>query len=239
VSATQASNRRVGNRLLATLPRSEYQRIAPRLEAVSLNLKQVIYDRSTPVKFVYFPINSVVSLVARMTNGDMIEVATIGKEGMVGLPVFLRMDRTQLAAFAQIQGQALRMKATDFRHEVERNGSLAMVLFRYTQAFLVQVAQAGACNQLHNVQQRCARWLLMSHERVGRDEFMLTQEFLCQMLSVRRATVSQVASALQDAGLIRYTRGRMIILDRVGLEAVSCECYQVIRSEYERVFSRL
>jgi CRP-like cAMP-binding protein len=130
------------------------------------------------------------------------------------------------------------MKANEFRNEVQRDGPLAPLLLRYTHTFLVQAAQAGACNQLHSVQQRCARWLLMCNERVGRDEFALTQEFLCQMLSVRRATVSEVASALQAAGLIRYTRGRMTIVDRAGLEAVSCECYQVIRAEYDRAFSR-
>lgn len=237
MSVTGASNAHVGNRLLAALPGRDYKRIAGGLETVSLTLKQVLYDRSSPAKFVYFPLNAIVSLVARMSNGDIIEVATIGKEGMVGLPLFLRADNTALAAFVQIEGQALRLKAKDFRAELKRHSRFTDVLFRYTQAFLVQIAQAGACSQLHTVQQRCARWLLMCNERVGSDEFMLTQEFLCQMLGVRRATVSEVASALQEAGLLRYTRGRMTILNRAALEDISCECYRVIRSEYDRAFA--
>lgn len=232
------SIRRVENRLLAALPPSEYRRIAHRLKAVDLALKQVIYDRTTPPTSVYFPIDAVVSLVATMKNGEMTEVATIGKEGIVGLPIFLHSDHSPFAAFVQIEGRALHMAVRDFKSEIRRHGPLGTLLSRYTQAFITQVAQAGACSQIHSVEQRCARWLLMSHERVGRNEFMLTQEFLCQMLSVRRATVSEVASSLQQAGLIKYSRGRMTIVDRSGLEAVSCECYRVIRSEYDRIFLR-
>jgi len=233
IAADQSSQ----NSLLAALPKRDFQRIATQLEEVSLTLKQVVYDRSSPLRFVYFPINAVVSLVVRFSDGDMTEVATIGKEGVVGLPAFLRAHRTPFVAFAQIEGRALRMSAHAFSTEIQQQGALADVLFRYTQAFFVQVAQGGACNQLHSVRQRCARWLLMCNDRVGSEQFVLTQEFLCQMLGVRRTTVSEIASGLQDAGLIRYSRGRITILDRSGLEDVCCECYQVIRDEYDNAFS--
>lgn len=173
-----------------------------------------------------------------MKNGQITEVTTIGKEGMVGVPVFLETDRTPLAAFAQIAGEAMRMKAQQLRAEIKRDGPVVKRLLRYTQGLMVQIAQSGACNQLHSPRQRCARWLLMTHDRVGRDEFNLTQEFLCQMLGVRRATVSEIASSLQQAGVIRYSRGRITIVNRRGLEAASCECYAVICAAHDRVFAQ-
>ncbi len=232
------SNPKSANRVLAALPAAEYERVWPRLERVPLIVKQIVYEQNAPIEYVYFPFDSVVSEIARMENGAITEVTTIGREGMLGLPLFLDTDRTPLAAFVQVAGQAARMEANDFRAEMKRGGPLRKILLRYTQGLLVQIAQSGACNHLHSPQQRCARWLLMTHDRVGRDEFMLTQEFLCQMLGVRRATVSETASALQQDGLIRYSRGRINIVDRGGLEAVSCECYGVICAEHDRVFAQ-
>lgn len=232
------SDPNLANRILTTLPITEYKRLLPRLETIQLTFKEVLYEQNAPIENVYFPIDSVVSEVARMKNGAIIEVTTIGKEGMVGIPVFLEINRTSLAAFTQVAGQAARMKANDFRAEIKRGGRLRKVLLRYTQGLLVQIAQSGACNHLHSLRQRCARWLLMTHDRVGRDEFMLTQEFLSQMLGVRRATVSEIASTLQQEALIIYSRGRLTIVDRRGLEAASCECYDVICAEHDRVFAK-
>ncbi len=238
MSTRPSSNPKIANRVLAALPGAEYKRLVPRLETVSLVVKQVMYEQNASIEYVYFPINSVVSEVAKMKNGQVTEVTTIGKEGMLGIAVFLGTDRTSLAAFTQVAGQARRMKASELRTELKRGGPLLRILLRYTQGLMVQIAQSGACNQLHSPRQRCARWLLMTHDRVGRGEFVLTQEFLCQMLGVRRATVSEVASALQEAALIRYSRGRITIVDRHGLEAVCCECYGVICAEHDRLFAQ-
>jgi CRP-like cAMP-binding protein len=221
------------NQLLALLGSEELERLQPLLERVAVSMKQVIYQQDGPMEYVYFPIDTILSQIATMEDGTVVEVATIGKEGMVGLPAFLRSERTTLSAFAQVIGEAYRMKTADLHAEVERGGPLVPILLRYTQAVLVQIAQGSACAQLHPVQNRCARWLLMTHDRVGGDSYPITQEFLCQMLGVRRATVSEIASSLQQAGFIRYSRGRMTITDRKGLEGAACECYKVIRREYE------
>ena len=223
------------NRLLAALPVNEQRRL--NLEPVSLTLKQSIYEQNQPIEYVYFPTTAIISQIARMSNGAVAEVATIGREGFVGLPVFLGTDRTTLVAFAQVAGEAFRTTAAHFRSEMQRAVALPKLLLRYTESLLVQIAQGSACSQLHPVQQRCARWLLATHDRVGSDEFLITHEFLCQMLGVRRATVSEVLHLLQQIGLIRYSRGKMTVLNREGLEAASCECYRVIRTEYERTVS--
>lgn len=222
------------NRLLRKLPEPEYQRFVSRLELVSLTLKQLIYQENAPIKHVYFPLNTLVSHVATMQDGTVIEVSTSGNEGMIGLPALLRSERSKFPAFALISGQALRMSVEDFRTEVKRSPALDYILHRYAEVLLIEIAQGRACNQLHSIHQRCARWLLKMHDSVDHDEFEITQEFLCQLLGVRRASISEVASALQKSDLIRYTRGKMSILDRQGLEAAGCECYRVIRSEYER-----
>lgn len=232
MSSFQPHSGRRENRLVAALPDDDVRRL--RLEPVSLSLKQPLYEQNRPIEHVYFPTTAIISQVARMSNGAVAEVATIGREGFVGLPVFLGTDRTVLTAFAQVAGEALRTTADHFRVEVQREGPLPKILLRYTESLLVQIAQGSACSQLHPVQQRCARWLLTTQDRVGTDEFRLTHEFLCQMLAVRRATVSEVASTLQRAGLIRYSRGKMTVVNRPGLEAAACECYGVIRAEYER-----
>lgn len=224
-----------GNRLLDSLPLADIERLRPHLEAVSVGVKHVIYEPNGPIKHVYFPISCVISLVTYLKDGASVEMATIGLEGMVGLPIFLGTDTMPSRAFGQVPGDALRITAAAFTAEIERNGPLVRVLNRYTQALFNQVAQTTACNRVHLVEQRCARWLLQTHDRVASDQFLLTQEFLAQMLGVRRSGVSAAAGLLQKAGLIRYARGRVTVLDRSGLESAACECYGVIKREFDRL----
>jgi CRP-like cAMP-binding protein len=223
------------NRLLRALPQKDYERLAAKLERVTLGFKQVVYEPNAPIGHVYFPLSGVISLLTVMDEGGPVEVATVGREGMVGLPVFLGDGEVPGRAFAQIAGDALRMEADDFRAEARHPGPLQRLLLRYTQALLTQVAQSAACNRLHSVEERCARWLLQTQDRVRADQFPLTQEFMAQMLGVRRATVNVAAGILQKAGFITYTRGRITILDRPGLESASCECYAIIKADSTRL----
>jgi CRP-like cAMP-binding protein len=223
------------NRLLAALPRDEYHRLFPNLEKVDLPLKDILYDVNGPISHVFFPLNGVVSLVIIMEGGSTLEVGTIGNEGLVGTPVFLGAESSPTRAISQVPGEALRMETNLFQQEMKRGGPLYGLVQRYTQAMINQISQSTVCNHRHSVQKRMCRWLLMSHDRVGADEFPLTQEFLAQMLGVRRPTVTAVAGILQKAGLLTYHRGRMTILDRKRLEAASCECYQVVRDELDRL----
>jgi CRP-like cAMP-binding protein len=228
------------NRLLAMIPQREQERLAGELELVSLDLKQSLYKEDEPIEHVYFPISGVLSLVSQMEDGRAIEVATIGNEGMVGLPVFLQATRTSAhMAFAQIPGESLQMPAdrfSDFTAGAE-NGGLNVAMNRYTQALMSMIARAVACNALHSVQQRACRWLLTTHDRARSDEFLLTQEFLGQMLGVTRASVNEVARELQEADAIEYSRGRITILDRDQLESRACECYRVITAEFDRLLN--
>lgn len=223
------------NLLLAALPQAVSERLKPHLERVSLSVRQVVYEPGKPIRKVYFPINSVISLVDIMDDGVTVELATVGREGVAGLPVFLGAQTMPTKAFAQIAGEALGMEAKVCRAEFERGGDFARLLLRYTQAVFNQVGRSAACNRVHSIEERCARWLLMIQDRVGQDHFELTQEFLAQMLGVRRAGVNAAAGALQRAGFITYTRGRITVTDRPGLESSSCECYRVIQAEYQRL----
>ena len=223
------------NRILAILPDADRHRLLPLMERVRLELKHVLYEPNAPVAYVYFPLTGVMSLLTVMDDGSSIEVATVGNEGMVGLPVFLGAGSMPGKALSQIPGDSMRMPAESFRREANAGGALQAILQRYTQGLLNQIAQSAACNRLHPMTERCARWLLMTHDRVGRDEFPLTHEFLSQMLGVRRATVTVATGTLQQAGLIRSRRGSITILDREGLENASCECYRIIREEYDRL----
>lgn len=227
------------NRLLAALPPSEYRRLLPKLETVYLTLKQCVYESLRTIDYVYFPLSGIVSILTFMNDGRGIEVATVGNEGMVGLPVFLGAAKTPLVAFQQIPGESMRMESEAFIKESKQNGPLTAILHRYTQSFMVQIAQGSACNRAHSVAQRCARWLLTTHDRVGRpQQFLITHEFLGQMLGVRRAGVSEVASAFKKSQLIDYKRGVIQILNRKGLEERTCECYWVIKNEIDRSFSK-
>ena len=223
------------NRLLAALPRAEYLRLLPHLEPVSLAERQSLYAAQTSIPYVWFIERGVVSVVRVTQEGALIELAMIGHEGMVGLPVFLGSESTPSQALVQIPGAGLRMPTTVFRREVPAGTPLHDLLHRYTQTLINQMAQGMVCNRLHSIAQRCARWLLLTHDRVDSDQFPLTQQFLAQMLGVRRASVGTVASKLQKAGLIRYSRGVITILDRPGLEAAVCECYRIIEAEYDRL----
>ena len=223
------------NRLLAALPRAEYQRLLPYLEPVSLAYRQALYATRQPIPYVWFIERGVVSLIRAMQDGTLVEISVIGNEGMVGLPLLLGIESVPSQALVQIPGAGLWMRATVFRREVPAGSPLHDLLLRYTQTLFNQMAQGMVCNRLHSIAQRCARWLLMTHDRVDADQFLLTQAFLAQMLGVRRASVGMVAGKLQKAGLIRYSRGVITILDRPGLEAAACECYRIIEAEYERV----
>jgi len=225
----------IQNQLLSALPTEEYQRLLPNLESVSLPLTQIIYTPNEPIEYVYFPNNGIVSLVNVTEDGGTVEAATVGNEGMVGIPVLLGADKIVSQAIVQIVGDALRMKADVFKREVTPGTQLHNLLLRYTLALMNLISQSVACNSLHPVEQRCCRWLLLCQERVKSEQFLLTQEFLAQMLGVRRATVSGVAATLQQAGLIRYSRGKITICDHPSLEASSCECYRIVKEEFERL----
>ena len=224
----------IRNRLLSGLPAEEFKRIRPHVERVQLEQRDLVFDPEVPITHVYFPETAIISLVSKMKSGGVVEVGTAGCEGMAGLPVFLAGDTSSIQAFAQIPGMAVRMKTEAFVRLAGPPGAFHRMLLRYTQAFLTQVAQTAACNGAHLVEERCARWLLMTHDRAG-DDFPLTHEFLAFMLGVRRAGVTVAMRALQDRHLVQYSRGKVRIIDREGLEAMSCECYQVVRAHFERL----
>jgi len=223
------------NWLIAALSSADRQRLLEALQPVSLTVRQPLYEAGAPIKFVYFPLRGVYSIVSIVTDGDTVEVATVGNEGMVGIPVLLGGRSTSDEAFCRVPGDLLRMRVARFREEVHRSRTLRTVMLRYTQAFIHQIAQHAACYRLHSIVERCASRLLMTHERVNLDEVVLTQESLAQMLGVRRATVTAAAGMLQHAGLIRYTRGQITIVDRKKLGRASCQCNRIIRREYKRL----
>jgi CRP-like cAMP-binding protein len=223
------------NGLLSALPSADRKRLLKALQPVSLTARQPLYGAGAPINFVYFPVSGVHAIVTSMAAGGIVEVATVGNEGMVGIPVFLGARSALDAAFCQVSGDVLRMTAVRFAEEVGRSRALRTLMLRYTQAFIHQVAQHVVCNRLHSTVGRCACWLLMTCDRVDVDEFVLTQASLAQMLGVRRATVTAAAGSLQHAGVIRYTRGRITIRDRKKLERACCECYRIIRQRYKRL----
>src|SRR5664279_1308750 len=204
------------NRLLGLLQPRDYERLRPHLQRIPLEYRQSLYRTHKPIGFVYFIETGVGSLVNTMANGEAAEVGTIGNEGMVGLPLVLGDDRAPTSVYIQVPGAGLRMKAALFKKELARSASMRTVMLRYAHALFSQVAQSAACNHFHSIQQRCCRWMLMTHDRMQSDEFLLTQEFLAMMLGVQRTGVSAAAGALQRAGLIRYSRGVVTILDRSG-----------------------
>ena len=223
------------NRLLASLPGDEATRLVPHLTAISLEQHRKLELPNQLATHVYFPWGGVCSLTTVMRNGQSVEVGTIGNEGMVGMSVYFGGLLPELLTLVQVGGPgAFAMRAGLFRAEMARQGPLYQVVRRYSQALIALIMQSAACNGLHTVDQRCARWLLMSHDRVG-DVIELTQEYLATMLGVRRSSVTDVAKRLQADGLIRYTRGRITILDRKGLEKLSCECYRVVRESFDRL----
>jgi len=218
----------IGNRLLASLPQDDYRRLAPHLEPYPLILKAVLYKPGEVVDAVFFPGGGFVSVVTVLANGDMVEVATIGSEGIVGGSAVAAGYREATLTMVQMASAAChRLPAAIFRREIERHGALHDAVARFSQALTGVVMQSTACNATHRIEQRLARWLLTARDRVGSDQFPLTQEFLAMMLGAARPTVTIVAGTLQRAGLITYRRGQISILDGSQLEAASCECYQV------------
>jgi CRP-like cAMP-binding protein len=225
------------NRLLSALSRDLQILLLPRMEKLSLTMRQVLYEPDARIEHVYFPLSGVLSLVIALKAGDSVEVGTVGNEGMVGTPAFLGADRSPNRVLSQVAGQSLRMRLEHFRQSLDEHPKFADIVKRYTQSLFNQVSQTTACNHVHSVHARMCRWLLMTHDRVGADEFHLTQDLLAQMLGVRRPSVTVAAGHLQRQGLIRYQRGRIHIADRAGLEAGACECYEIVREEFDRLLS--
>ena len=223
------------NRLLAALPNAEYQRLIPHLERVSLPFQQVLHEVGEPIEYVYFPYRAVVSCLATMEDGSQIEIGLVGNDGVTGIPAALGDNIAATVAMVQVPDSAMRMKVSVLKTEWGRGGVLQSLLLRYMQAQHAFVSQSAACNRLHFLEGRLARWLLLVYDRVESNELPLTHEFMGQMLGVRRAGVTEAASTLQKAGLIRYTRGKVTILNREDLEATSCECYEIINGEYVRL----
>jgi CRP-like cAMP-binding protein len=227
----------VENRLLTALTSEVKAHLLPNLELVALPFKEVLYQPRKPIEYVYFPNHGVVSLLTMLEDGILAEVGLVGDEGMVGIAVFLGVETTNTEAIVQVPGEAMRMKTDVFKNLVKPDSPLYSLLLRYTHALMLQISQSVACISHHSVEERCCRWLLMTCDRAHSDQFPITHDFLSQMLGVRRASVSVVAGMLQKAGLIRYSRGQMTILDRQGLEAFSCECYRRVKEEEERLYA--
>lgn len=222
------------NRILAALPPAEFERIDAELEPCELTINYVLYEANAPISHVYFPTSGCVSMVNVMADGA-VEVGTIGFEGWAGLPLLLGDDRMPSRAFVQLEGTSYRMEAAAFQKSMTRNPTYARLLNRHSLALFNQAAQSVACNRLHTLESRCARWLLMTHDRMRLEPFTLTHEFLSYMLGVHRPAVTVAAGVLQRAGLIRYTRGKVTVLDRSGLENVSCACYEITKRNYARL----
>lgn len=223
------------NRLLRALSDDEYGQIEPELKVVRLDVKAPMVEANRPISVVDFPLHGVASQLAVMGDGRIVEVGPIGREGTTGLPLFLGTNETPITTLMQIPGESVRMSARAFRDTIERLPSLRRMLRLYAESTVSSMAWWVACGRVHEVEQRMARWLLMSHDRVLGDEFQLTHEFLAQMMGVRRASVTEAAGRLQSTGLIAYSRGLMRIVDRLGLEAQTCECYWVVAKEWDRL----
>ncbi|MBW4509090.1 MAG: Crp/Fnr family transcriptional regulator [Scytonematopsis contorta HA4267-MV1] len=226
------------NQLLAALPIEEYQNLAPHLESVELPLRQVLHEAGEPIEYVYFPTEAMISLVSIMKDGSTVEVALIGKEGMVGIPVILGGNSTTSQAVVQVAGRGLRLQANILKAQFQLGGQLHYLLLRYIQALFTQISQGAVCNRLHNLEERLARWLLSVQDCLQMQEFPMTQEHIAQMLGSRRSGVTVAAGMLQHAGIISYRRGRINILSRERLEATSCECYGIIKAEIARLLNK-
>jgi CRP-like cAMP-binding protein len=223
------------NRLLAALPDVELQRWLPQLELVDLPLGHVLYESGATLSHVYFPTTAIVSLLYVLENGASAEIAVVGKEGIVGISLFMGGESTPNRAVVQSAGKGFRLSADALKAEFNRAGAVLHLLLRYTQALITQMSQTAVCNRHHSLDQQLCRWLLLSLDRLTGDELVMTQELISNMLGVRREGVTEAAQQLQAAGLIRYARGRITVLDRDRLEQRSCECYAVVKKEYDRL----
>jgi CRP-like cAMP-binding protein len=223
------------NSLLASLPEPEWRRWAPLLEQIDMPLGQVLYEPGATLAHVYFPTTSIVSLLYVMENGASAEIAVVGNEGLVGVSLFMGGESTPSRAVVQSAGHGLRLKAQRMKDEFDRGGPVLHLLLRYTQALITQMSQTAVCNRHHTLDQQLCRWLLLSLDRLQANELTMTQVLIANMLGVRREGVTEAALKLQQAGLISYARGRILVLDRAGLEKRACECYAVVKKEYDRL----
>lgn len=224
-----------GNHLLATLSQHECERICPHLKLVSMIPGKVLYDSGEFIRHVYYPTDCIVSLLYMLENGGSTELSAVGNEGMLGVPLFMGRDTTPSRAVVQSEGYAYRLPAQVLKDEFDRNSCMRMRLLRYTLVLIAQMAQTAVCNRHHSVDQQLCRWLLLSQDRLGRNELAATQQTIANMLGVRREGVTDAALKLQKAGAIRYARGKITVLDRSKLEALSCECYPVLKNEMGRL----
>jgi CRP-like cAMP-binding protein len=238
VNSVPKSARECKNRLLAMLPEDDYQALAPHLDLIPTPFGMALFERDKPIEYSYFPLTGEHSILAFMEDGAAVEVGTVGNEGFSTVDLFLGTEIATETTHCQIPGFALRMPAAKFKQAISGETPLRRIAARYLQAYLSQVSQSVACNRLHALDERFARWVLMSHDRVQGDEFQLTQEYLADMLGVHRPSVSVVARTFQQAGLIKYSRGIMTILDRQGLEEACCECYRVVKKQFERLLGQ-
>jgi CRP-like cAMP-binding protein len=229
----------VTNWVLASLPRGDYEQLLPSLELVALNFDEVLHDHGQRIPYAYFPCSGMISLLATEDGGRQAEVAIVGNEGMVGLPLLLGNDIAPLRALVQGTGQALRIRSDLFRAKAQPSESLTTLLLRYTDAFIVQVSQSAMCDHLHPVAKRVCRWLLMAQDRLGSERLPFTQQFMADILAVRLASISEAARPLQQAGIIHYNRGDLRILDRPALERACCGCYRIIKKRFDALRSLL
>jgi CRP-like cAMP-binding protein len=229
------TNTQSENRLLAALTPDEFERLLPGFQEVFFPLGEVVYEFGGHLDYVFFPTTAIVSLLYTMENGSSAEMGLTGNDGVVGIALFMGGGTMPNRAVVQSAGRALRMKAKVLKDEFARGGQFQRLLLRYTQALITQISQTAVCNRLHTVEQQLCRWLLLSHDRVNADELIMTQELIADMLGVRREGVTVAAGRLQDEGAISYVRGRITILDREKLEATVCECYRVVKTEFDRL----
>ena len=226
------------NRLLAALPDEEYAQLEPHLKPVSLSLGEILFEPPDPIRNAYFPTSSIISFLAELPSGDSVEVGLVGNEALAGADVILGIDEASKVATVQGAGGALKITTPALKEAFNRGGKLQQYLLQYTHALMSQISASVLCNVRHKIDGRLARWLLMYRDRIGSVEFYLTHEFMANMLGVRRASVSNVAKGLQDEGLVDYHRGQFRILDREGLEARTCECYPVVKEEFDSLYTR-
>ena len=225
------------NQLLAALPTEEYERLRPHLERFTFSLGEVVYESGERIDYAYLPTDSIVSLLYVMENGSTAEIGVVGREGVIGIALFMGGETTPNRAVVQSAGSAFKVRAKVMQAEFDRGGVFQHRLLRYTQALITQISQTAVCNRLHSVDQQLCRWLLLSHDRLRSDTLVMTHDLIANMLGVRREGITMAARRLQDRGLISYVRGIIKILDRQGLESAVCECYQVVKSEYDRLLN--
>ena len=226
------------NHLLNALPAGDYERIASHLELIPMSLGDVLYESGARLRYVYFPTTSIVSLLYVMEDGASAEISVVGNEGLIGIALFMGGETTPSRAIVQSAGHAYRLIGRELKEEFHRNGQMQLLLLRYTQALITQMAQTAVCNRHHSVDQQLCRWLLLSLDRLSSDKLTMTQELIANMLGVRREGVTEAAGKLQKLGVIRYSRGQITVLDRKKMERLCCECYAVVRKETDRLLAR-